>query len=367
MSYLAAPATVHELGDALRHLLRDVAGWQGWTIHAVTHGEVAAMGPIPGGGVARVHVFCREAVKRLEPVQLASDLADQSSTLVLASPSIPLRVRSWCEKRGWGWFDLLGNCYLPVPGAAPLEHTAALSAPAPARKLQPGSASRQLAAPTGCAVTRALLAPENAGRRWTQASIREHLGTSAPSVGMTNRLTQHLRERGHLQPLRERGFRVTDTETLLGVWCGALRARKRPAARIRRYRCDLPETVLATCFTGQAALCLFSAARRHAAALTAASPTCLYVSPEVSDARLVAAGARPVHSGENLRLITAEDPGVFYALHVGPAGSLPSTSLLQTYVDLQLAGPGDECAQSAAAGLLQLLRAAWRNNFQAES
>jgi hypothetical protein len=63
---------------------------------------------------------------------------------------------------GWSWFDLAGNCHLSVPDAFQIERTGQ----PPIHRLPKSGAN--LSTPEAARILRALLATDNAGRKWTQ-------------------------------------------------------------------------------------------------------------------------------------------------------------------------------------------------------
>ena len=84
--------------------------------------------------------------------------------------------------------------------------------------------------------------------------------------------------------------------------------------------------------------------------------TWLFVDPFGESALMTALEAKLVDSGENLVVLVADDPGVFYKADTG-VGRLPCTNTVQTYVDLAHAGGRGE--EAAEAILQQRLRPAW--------
>jgi hypothetical protein len=66
--------------------------------------------------------------------------------------------------------------------------------------------------------------------------------------------------------------------------------------------------------------------------------------------------AKPVDSGENVIVLVADDPAVFYMTEAG-ADRPACTNAVQTYVDLaHVGGRGEEAAEAI---LQQRLRPAW--------
>jgi hypothetical protein len=196
-------------------------------------------------------------------------------------------------------------------------------------------------------VIRALLAPENASRRWTQREMVAHFAdltpaVPAPSLALVNKVVQHLRDQAFLELLPNRGFRVRDFEGLLQAWRTAYRSDRhlrRPYFTLLQGRA-LQEKLrsLDPDGEGRLAYAAFSAADIQAPAVRQPR-TWLYVNP-----------------GENLIVMIPDDNGVSYRVETG-ANRPPCTNAVQTYVDLASAGGRGE--EAAEAILQQRLKPAW--------
>jgi hypothetical protein len=95
-------------------------------------------------------------------------------------PFVTPRLADLCQQRGWSWYDLAGNCLIDVPNAIHLERHGCApvhSRPRPAANLSTPEAGR---------IIRALLAPENGGRKWTQRGMETHFGELTRPVPETN-------------------------------------------------------------------------------------------------------------------------------------------------------------------------------------
>ncbi|MEO8660193.1 MAG: type IV toxin-antitoxin system AbiEi family antitoxin [Bryobacteraceae bacterium] len=273
-------------------------------------------------------------------------------------PFVSPRMAALCEKDGWGWFDLAGNCRLEIPGFLLIER----SGNEPVRAERTSRAN--LGSPEAGRVIRALLAPENAGRRWTQRDIVNHFAAltpevTAPSLALVNKVVQHLREQAFLETLPTRGFRVRDYEGLLQAWRQAWRF---DASLRRRYFTLLQGRALGEKLrslearaTGRVVYAVFSAADIQAPYVRQPR-TWLYLAGEVEPDFREMIDAKPVDSGENLLILIPNDSGVFYNLDVG-RDRLPCTNPVQTYVDLVNAGGRGE--EAADAVLHQRLKPAW--------
>jgi hypothetical protein len=272
---------------------------------------------------------------------------------VLGVPVAGDRMQETLRKLGWGWFDLAGNCRIAVPGRLLIERSGNPSA----FKMPPGRLN--LSKPQTAHLIRALLVPENAGRSWSQ---RELCAECSPgvSIGLTNKVVRELREEGFLEP--DGSARIRDHEGLLAAWQ-------------EKYRCDRQQMI--PCFT----LLKNEEIHSRLAALDqepALSPRFAYASFSAADFQapnvrqpliwlyasdgdegtlMKRLDAKPVDSGENLRILVPEDKGVFFKSHRAK-GRLRVTNPLQTYVDLMHSGGrGAEAAESI---LRQCLQPAWK-------
>jgi Transcriptional regulator, AbiEi antitoxin, Type IV TA system len=356
------------LADALRQLLSDVGWLKGWTVKPESskrdrsRWDLIASGPLSGGGKA---MFCIECKHHFQPSQFLT-LADrpcpadrrETTSRVLAMPYVSPRMASLCQQHGWSWFDLAGNCRLDLPGALLVER----SGQEPVRLDQPSAAN--LSSPEAGRVIRALLAPENAGKRWTQREIVGHFNTLSPpvdppSLALVNKVVQHLRDQAFLEPLPNRGFRVRDQEGLLRVWRQAYRFDR---AQRRRYFSLLQGRALADSLRaldaiadGRLAYAAFSAADIQAPHVRQAR-TWLYLAGDLEEQFKLKIEAKLVDSGENLIVLIPDDSGVFYRPDISK-NRLACTNAVQTYIDLAHAGGRGE--EAAEAVLLQRLKPAW--------
>ena len=141
---------------------------------------------------------------------------------VLAMPIVSSRVAELCEVNGWSWFDLAGNCHIEVPGALYLDRRGNEPVHRPPRP------QANLSTPAAGRVVRALLAPENAGVRWTQRSMENHFGSlipslSGPNLGLINKVIRYLRDQAWIEVSTNGGFRLRDPMSLFLAWCDAYR------------------------------------------------------------------------------------------------------------------------------------------------
>lgn len=360
-------ALERDLAQALSELLSSVRWLQRWRIEHNKAGDpewdLLASGPVPSGGKAFLCVECKGI--NFQPSQFSS-LVSRScsdgktvvSSKVLAMPRVSPRMAKLCHEHGWSWYDLAGNCRLEIPGVLLIER----SGKEPV-KAQPRSGAN-LGTPEAARVVRALLAPENAGQRWTQREMVAHFAdlvprVPAPSLALVNKVVQHLRDQAFLEQLPNRGFRVRDFQGLLQAWRAAYRFNRhsrRPYFTRLQGR-DLHDTLRALDPEGEGRLAYaaFSAADLQAPAVRQPR-TWLYLDPYVEQEFQSAVEAKSVDSGENLVVLIPDDRGVFY--RVEPGGNRAAcTNAVQTYVDLAHSGGRGE--EAAEAILQQRLKPAW--------
>ena len=358
-------ALERRLADTLRGLL-SAPGWlDGWRVERAASGpwDLTASGPLPAGGKAQL---CDEVKQHLVPSQFPS-LLDRScgsprhpSTRVLAMVGVSPRLAALCREHGWSWFDLAGNCRLEIPGTLLIERAGHIRVRLKsAREVSLGSDEAGL-------VVRALLAPQHAGRRWTQRGVVAHFADLPmlmvqPSLSLVNKVVQHLRNEAFLEAFPAGGFRVRDPEGLLKAWnldyrtSGYARRRWFTLLRGRELSERLRTFNAAHETPGCALLAGFSAAEILAPAVRQPL-TWLMVGPFEESGLREALEAKVVDSGENVVALVPEHPGPFYWPDAD--NHPPCTNAVQTYVDLRhLGGRGEEAAEAL---LEQRLRPAWK-------
>jgi hypothetical protein len=356
------------LSHALALLLQEASWLQKWRVErevktARASWDLMASGPLPAGGKGVLCVECKGA--NFQPNQFPSLASRPCSagknvitSRVLAMPRVSPRMAALCRQHGWSWYDLAGNCRLEIPGVLLIERSGR-----PAVKLE-SRIGANLGTPEAARVVRALLAPENAGRRWTQREMVGHFAdlapaVPAPSLALVNKVVQHLRDQAFIESLPDRGFRVSDFDGLLQAW--------RQAYRFDRHVRRPYFTLLATKAlqerlrsldsqgSGRLAYAAYTAADVQAPAVRQPR-TWLYVSLDFEREFASALDAKVVDSGENLVVLMPDDRGVFYRLDAS-ANRAPCTNAVQTYVDLVKAGGRGE--EAAEAILNQRLKPAW--------
>jgi hypothetical protein len=365
-------ALERDLAEALAQLLSGASWLRNWRIEQGQPGKPAwdlvVSGPIPSGSKAVLCVECKSI--NFQPSQFlsltnrpCSEGKTAVSAKVLAMPRVSTRMAALCQEHGWSWYDLAGNCRLEIPGVLLIERSGNEPLKVPARS------GANLSTPEAARVVRALLAPENAGRRWTQREMVAHFAdvtpvVPLPSLALVNKVVQHLRNQAFLEQLPNRGFRVGDYEGLLQAWRTAYRFDR----HVRRpYFTLLQGRVLQEKLRsldpdghGRLAYATFSAADIQAPAVRQPR-TWLYLNPNIEREFASTAEAKPVDSGENLVVLIPDDSGVFYRVETG-ANRPPCTNAVQTYVDLARSGGRGE--EAAEAILQQRLKPAWSAGAQ---
>lgn len=327
--------------------------------------DIEATWPLPTGGRAELWVDCHADPR---PSQFPYAAFEQRFNKdkkrvfirvpVFAAPHISPRMAEVCWEHNWSWFDLAGNCRLCVPGALYIERTGL----APVHKRPRVGAN--LSTVEAGRIIRVLLAPDNAGMRWTQRDLALHIGEHPPgasvSLGLVNKVIRFLREEAFIEESDEGGFRLRDPLGLLAAWREAYRFDRHhrrgyfTLLRGRDLQARLAELDAIT--GGHAAYGVFSAAEFQAPHVRQAK-TWLYLAAEYEAELRKLAEAKTVDSGENLVVILTNDLGVFYGGE-REEGRLSCTDPVQTYVDLCHAGSRGE--EAAEALLEQKLKPEWK-------
>ena len=370
---LSNRALEQALGAKLRELLGGIPWLQHWNVEHYPQAQDAGFDllatlPLP----ERKAVLCIVCKKELRPSAFPS-LAEKALSPpgrprivvpVLAMPFVTPRLADLCQQRGWSWYDLAGNCLIDVPNAVHLERHGCApvhSRPRPVANLSTPEAGR---------IIRALLVPENAGRKWTQRSLETHFGeltrpVPEPSLGLVNKVVRYLHDEAFIETLPEGVFRLRDPLKLLFAWRDAYRFNRHERLGYftllqgKKLRDALAKMDLeAGGFTVYAA---FSAAEFQAPHVRQPK-TWIYVGREYLGALGERIEAKPVDSGENVVVLIPEDDGVFYMADAGSVGEhrMACTNPVQTYVDLfYCGGRGQEAAEAL---LEQRLKPEWKQS-----
>lgn len=130
-------------------------------------------------------------------------------------PFVSPRLAEMCIRDGWSWYDLAGNCHIDIGNAIYVERQGY-------ELVHPRSRpTANLRTPEAARIIRAILAPENASRRWTQRDMETHFGEQSkppipePSLGLVNKVVKHLRDEAFVEASPDGGFRLRDPLKLL--------------------------------------------------------------------------------------------------------------------------------------------------------
>ena len=364
---LKGAALEKALAQRLRELLGGVAWLKDWQIEIVPMddrrgSDINATLPLPNGGMAELWVVCKSNPR---PHQIAYDRTQdfpspqskrQKRVWVLAAPFVSSRMAQLCQELRWSWFDLAGNCHLSVPDAFQIERTGQ----PPVHRLPKSGAN--LSSPEAARILRALLATDNAGRKWTQRDLQLHARPNV-SIGLVNKVVRHLHDEAFIENLPDGGFKLRAPVELLKAWRDAYRfdrhQRRSYFTLLQGRRLQEALAKLEALTGGHAAYAAFSAADFQAPHVRQPK-TWLYVASDWEDKFREVAESKLVDSGENLVVLIPEDDGVFYLGDGGSTGEqrLSCTNPVQTYVDLfHCGGRGEEAAEAL---LEQNLKRAWK-------
>jgi len=316
---------------------------------------------VPNGPEVELWIDCRADPRPVHfpyvPIERDFDerTAKRIRVRVFGAPYLSPRMRELCEKHGWSWYDLAGNCRITVPGVIHLERTG--NAPVQKRPRAVANLSTREAG----RVVRALLTPFHAGWNWTQRSMQMHCEPNV-SLGLVNKVVQHLRDEAFIESLPDGGFRLKDPIKLLFAWRDAYRfdQHERLGYFTLLQGKALREALAALdgLTGGFAAYAAFSAADFQAPHVRQAR-TWFYVARHELERFAELAQAKPVDSGENIVVLVPADDGVFFQGDSGLSGEdrLNCTNAVQTYVDLwHCGGRGQEAAEAI---LEQRLKPEW--------
>ena len=342
----------------LRELLGSVSWLKGWDLerNPSRHDkgfDLLAKLPIRRRKPVELWVQCKSDPRpSLFPYVFVASEASPPPVLVFAAPFISPNMARTCEEHGWSWFDLAGNCRLDIPGAMLIERKGnepIHEPPKPTANLSTAESAR---------VIRALLIPENAGKRWAQREMQLHCQPNV-SLGLVNKVFRYLRDEAFIES-GDDGFRVRDPLKLLFAWRDAYRFDRHHQRRYFTLKRG-PElkhslSSLESITGGYAAYCAFSAADFQAPHVRQPR-TWLFIGADWEEECAAAVGAKIVDTGENLMVLIPDDLGVFYGQE-SEGDRLASTNPVQTYVDLWHCG---NRGQEAAEALLnQKLKLEWK-------
>jgi hypothetical protein len=267
----------------------------------------------------------------------------QVRSWVFAAPFVSPRLGDICWERGWGWFDLAGNCRISIPGLLYVDR----KGNDPIHRSSRPDAN--LGTPEAAQVIRALLKPDSDGIHWP--SQRHLQGQTRPgvSLGLVNKIVTDLRNEGYLTDEPAEGLLVVDKAKLLTAWRDAYRFDRIPKIEwFTLLKGQEIEAALRRINGGnetRIAWASFSAAERQAP-MVRQPKYWLMATDEQIDWAVDELKAKPVGSGANLVLMTAPDSGYLDGVREEDQAG-PCTHPLQTYVDTWHAGGrGHEAADA---------------------
>jgi hypothetical protein len=362
-----AAAVEKALAAKLKELLGTVPGISDWTVDTNPAPfnrafDLLARGKSPHGPIIELWVDCRSDPRpsRFPYVAIEREFEKESTKVIRASvfaaPHISPRMAEICEDHGWSWFDLAGNCKITVPTFLHIERHGNKPAHQPHRPLA------NLGTPETGRVIRVLLAPENAGFRWTQRRMQVECLPNV-SLGLVNKVVRHLSDEAFIEECDDGGFKLRDPLRLLFAWRAAYRFDRHQRCgyftllKGNELRNALARLSAQTSFAVYAA---FSAADFQAPHVRQPK-TWLYVRESEVPKFAKLARAKPVESGENVIVLIPDDEGVFSFPDGGRSGEsrMRCTNAVQTYVDLyHVGGRGEEAAEAL---LEQRLKPQWKD------
>lgn len=270
----------------------------------------------------------------------------------------PRTVQRIAAEHGVGWFDLVGNAHFDFPGG----YLHAEGIPNPFE-----SKERTIAWTSGHAqrVLRVLLETNHMGQSWKQRDLSTACFPNV-SLGTVNKVAKRLIASAYAEET-DQGLRLTDPEGLLRDWA----ANYRPIHQVTRtfyttlhgdalqerlvklfsdYRISPPDPTATFALAG-------SSAAAWVAPLVRTPSLCLYATPGGERVLIKELELQPAEKGANVTLwVTPRSDFYRYPIHL-PNG-ITTTSLVQTYLDLQAGG---ERGREAAEHLLtQKLKPLWK-------
>ena len=353
---LSATALERALVVRLRDLLGSVDWLRGPEVEPLDSSkergfDLLAKVPLPEGGVAALCVECKMEMRPSSFSMLAKREFKPGGrpkviVPVLALPWVSPRVAELCQEHGWSWYDLAGNCRIDVPGLLHLSHTG--NAPVHVRSRPTANLGTKEAG----RVVRALLTPcYGTDHEWTQRALNLHCHPNV-SLGLVNKVVRHLRDEGYLEPLPGGRFKVKEPAKLLMAWRDAYRFDQHE--RLGYFTLLQGKSLQRALgkFHVETSLCAYAAfsAADQLAPNVRQPKTWIYLMSRDLERFAEMADAKQVDSGGNLEVLVTSDEGVFFQPEFKKGASepeMPSTSFVQTYVDLwHCGGRGREAAEA---------------------
>jgi len=269
----------------------------------------------------------------------------------------PRTVQRIAAEYGVGWFDLVGNAHFDFPGG----YLHAEGIPNPFE-----SKERTIAWTSDHAqrVLRVLLEPKHLGQSWKQRDLSMACFPNV-SLGTVNKVAKRLQASAYAEET-DQGLRLTDPEGLLRDWAANYRPihqatrtfyttlhgdalQERLVKLFSDYRISPPDPTTSFALAGSSAAVWF-------APLVRAPSLCLYATPGGERVLIKELELQPAEKGANVTLwITPRSD--FYRDRQDLPNGITTTSLVQTYLDLQASGErGREAAEHL---LIQKLKPLW--------
>ena len=265
---------------------------------------------------------------------------DTEATPVVIAPYLSLAARQACREKGVGYLDLEGNAWLSFEGVS-IDHQVAEKPPSEHREL------KSLFKPKSAQILRTMLRePDHA---WRVVELSQAAGVS---LGHVSNVRTALLDREWGQATSD-GFFLCDPQSLLDAW---VQAYEPPNGERKKFYTTLhgaalenaARNVVSEQSQGRAVFSSFSAAQ-WLAAYARMSTNYFYADSEGLEKLISALQLVPTTQGENVVITLPKDEGLLLDVIEAAPGAI-CTSLVQTYLDLSIAG---ERAKEAAEYLRQ--------------
>jgi len=340
--------------------------------------DIAAQVGTPNGQQVIFLVLAKENIRPSDVATLVSRLRQRVETpdfrnllilagfpnpnsrlyIVLAARWLsPRTVQRIAAEQGVGWFDLVGNAHFDFPGG----YLHAEGIPNPFE-----SKERTIAWTSDHAqrVLRVLLEPKHVGQSWKQRDLSMACLPKV-SLGTVNKVAKRLLASAYAEET-DQGLCLTDPEGLLRDWAAKYRPihlatrtfyttlhgdalQERLVKLFSDYSTNPPDSTATFALAGSSAAVWF-------APFVRTPSLCLYATPGGERVLIKELELQPAEKGANVTLwITPRSD--FYRDRQDLPNGITTTSLVQTYLDLQASGErGREAAEHL---LIQKLKPLW--------